>query len=175
MISMRTITGRFAIVVVLAALASLITGASLAQASPRPGTQAVGVYQLSEPAMPKDYGSRAPFAPTLRNAQPLPAYYGSQAPFAPTLRNAQPLPAYYGSQAPFAPTIGREQPLPRYYGSTSPYAAQGLREQSVSVGASNSFNWGDAAIGAAVGLALALVAVGGFALRRNTGREATQG
>jgi hypothetical protein len=155
MISMRTITGRFAIVVVLAALASLITGASLAQASPRPGTQAVGVYQLSEPAMPKDYGSRAPFAPTLRIEQPLPAYYGSQ--------------------APFAPTIGREQPLPRYYGSTSPYAAQGLREQSVSVGASNSFNWGDAAIGAAVGLALALVAVGGFALRRNTGREATQG
>jgi hypothetical protein len=177
MISTRMMSGRFAIVVVFAALASLITGVSLGQASPQPGASVPASQWLKAPglrwqAIARAYQLRAgeagfPTAQGLRadglRWQAIARAYQLRAgeagsSMAQGIQQMPTVPRQYGSRAPYAPTIGREQPLPPYYGSTSPYAAQGLRAQAVLAGASNRFDWGDAGIGVAAGIGVMLLA-----------------
>lgn len=203
MTSTRTTSGRVArVTLVLAALASLVSSVSVAQASPQRGSDSPTSQWLKAPGLRWQAIARvhqlrddaAGFART-----PLPQYYGSQAPYASTPRT-QPLPAYYGSTAPYRPTITRTQPLPAYYGTTAPYAseaslpsAQGLRAdglrwqglarvyeqthvraRAASTSTSNGFAWGDAGIGLAAGIGAMLLAGAAAIALRKQGRLATQ-
>jgi hypothetical protein len=166
MTSTRTMSGRVArvAVVVVAALASLVTGVSAAQASPQPGStlptsqglradglrwQGIArIYQLREPAVPR--------------------YYGSQAPYASTITRTQPLPRYYGSTAPYTPQGLRADGL-RWQGIARVYEQKQTGARAASTGTSNGFDWGDAGIGVAAGIgAMLLAGVAAIGFRRQS-------
>jgi hypothetical protein len=171
--SMRTISRRVAFVaLVLAAIASVITGASLAQASRQPGpSQWLKAPGLRWQAIARASQRRADEAgfPT---AQGLRADGLRWQGIARVYQLREPAtPQYYGSRAPYAPTVRHEQPLPPYYGSTAPYTTQclkadGLRWQAIarvyeqkqqatqaaSLATGNGFDCRDAGIGLAAGI-----------------------
>jgi len=158
MTGMRTISGRVArVALVLAAVASLVTGVSVAQASlQRRGASDLASQWLKAP------GLRWQAIARVRAQQ-------AAVPRAHELA----LPRYYGSRAPYAPTVAHEQPLPRYYGSTARYTPLGQGTQATSVTAGNGFNWGDAGIGVVVGIGAMLLAGGAAMSLRKQGRFAT--
>ena len=200
MTSTRTrMSGRVArIALVLAALASLVTGVSVAQAAPQrassstpqwlkaPGLrwQAIArIHQLRDDAAGFSRTVSLPSAQSLKadglRWQGIARIYQLRDPA---------VPQYYGSQAPYASTSTRTQPLPRYYGSTAPYTPQGLRAdglrwqgiarvyeqkqtgaRAASTGTSNGFAWGDAGIGLAAGIgAMLLAGVAAIGFRRQS-------